>query len=236
MVSYPRKHCVVRNYRRASFGTFYGRRTIDRLITDDKMSWGRFAEMFETSPHGIVHTQVGGPGGDLSDMASPNDPLFWIHHSMVDYVWMERQIITGKQTAFGGMHRGRKATSKDILKPFKITVEDTFNYESLCYTYQPYSGWAQAAPAALSAGANVVDPADDHDLPDPLPDSWIEMHGWSREKVQEIEAALRELEEKPLVKGESNAKNVYNAASASTSVNPWLWALTVAASVAALIF
>lgn len=207
IVSFPRKHCLIRNYRpndHKRFGTFYGRRTVDRLITDTRMSWPEFANLFETSPHGIVHFKIGGPGGDLADMASPNDPIFFLHHSMVDYVWMQRQQFTGNAKAFGGRHRGRKATSRDELRPFRVTVEETFDFERLCYTYQPFSGWLTAAPAALSAGANVPDDQTDHKLPDPLGDSWIEMHGWDKEWLAGIERQLQALESTPL--GESVTK------------------------------
>lgn len=200
IVSYPKRHCVVRNYHHKSFGTLYGRRTIDRLITDTRMSWAEFAELFESSPHGIVHYKVGGPGGDLADMASPNDPLFFLHHSMVDYIWVQRQEFTGRAMAFGGKHRGRKANSGDELRPFRVTVEETFDYGRLCYTYQPFSGWHHAAPAALRAGANVDgdEVEGQHKLPDPLPDEWIKMHGWPREWVEEREKKLREMESTPL--------------------------------------
>lgn len=204
IVSFPRKHCLVRNYTpndHRRFGTFYGRRTIDRLITDSRMSWSEFANLFETSPHGIVHYKIGGPGGDLSDMASPNDPMFFIHHSMVDYVWMQRQQFSGKMNAFGGSHRGRRATSGDELHPFRVTVEETFDFEKLCYTYQPFSGWLTAAPAALSAGANIPETDQslhNHKLPDALSDSWIEMHGWDRQWVDQLEKRLQALESTPL--------------------------------------
>jgi tyrosinase len=204
VVSFPRKHCLVRNYNprnERAFGTFYGRRTVDRLITDTKLTWSEFATLFETSPHGIVHFKVGGPGGDLSDMASPNDPLFFLHHSMVDYVWMQRQQYTGHNGAFGGRHRGRRATASDELRPFRVTVEETFDYQRLCYDYQPFSGWLRAAPAALRAGANVDSAGREyfeHRLPDTLGDNWIAMHGWDRKWVVEIEEKLHQLESTPL--------------------------------------
>ena len=217
IVSYPRRHCVVRTYTPKSVGTFYGRRTIDRLISDKRMSWSEFAEMFETSPHGIVHFKIGGEGGDLADMASPNDPLFFLHHSMVDYVWTMRQEFTGKSGEVGGRHRGRRAGVKDVLKPFKITVEDTFNYKQrMCYTYQPFSGWmTRAAPAAqrqefgwfgqvmanvgkVLAGLTGQQQPAKHTLPDPLDKQWIDMHGWSPEWIKGIEARLQALESMPL--------------------------------------
>ncbi|KAG9193814.1 tyrosinase [Alternaria panax] len=37
------------------------------------------------NPHGLGHTGV---GGDIRDIySSPNDPLFWLHHIQLDYMW-----------------------------------------------------------------------------------------------------------------------------------------------------
>ncbi|PPJ59323.1 hypothetical protein CBER1_11878 [Cercospora berteroae] len=37
------------------------------------------------NPHGLGHSGV---GGDMLDVyASPNDPIFWLHHAQLDYMW-----------------------------------------------------------------------------------------------------------------------------------------------------
>jgi tyrosinase len=43
-----------------------------------------FTEYLETRPHNAGH---GWAGGDMGTMASPNDPLFWMHHAQVDRIW-----------------------------------------------------------------------------------------------------------------------------------------------------
>lgn len=46
--------------------------------------------------HAAVHVWVGGTNGvvgDMSMMTSPRDPIFYIHHSHVDYLWSMAQVI-----------------------------------------------------------------------------------------------------------------------------------------------
>lgn len=45
-----------------------------------------FTYDLETPPHDMVHVDV---GGDMALPQSPLDPLFWVHHCMVDCIWLE---------------------------------------------------------------------------------------------------------------------------------------------------
>jgi tyrosinase len=38
----------------------------------------------EATPHNNVHNII---GGDMATFMSPLDPIFWTHHSMLDYCW-----------------------------------------------------------------------------------------------------------------------------------------------------
>ncbi|KAH8887984.1 putative tyrosinase [Thozetella sp. PMI_491] len=52
-----------------------------------------------TGLHGVGHFTFGGdPGGDI--YTSPNDPLFWLHHSMIDRVWWMWQNQDVKTRSF----------------------------------------------------------------------------------------------------------------------------------------
>jgi hypothetical protein len=40
------------------------------------------------TPHGVVHTGVGGPGGLMSAFETAGqDPIFWLHHANIDRIW-----------------------------------------------------------------------------------------------------------------------------------------------------
>ena len=43
----------------------------------------------EVTPHGAVHSLVGGPGGFMSAFdTAPLDPIFWLHHANIDRLWV----------------------------------------------------------------------------------------------------------------------------------------------------
>jgi hypothetical protein len=47
-----------------------------------------FSPDLEGSPHGAIHTLVGGQGGLMSSVpTAANDPIFWLHHCNIDRLW-----------------------------------------------------------------------------------------------------------------------------------------------------
>jgi tyrosinase len=47
-----------------------------------------FSPDLEGSPHGLVHTTVGGRGGLMSSVpTAAGDPIFWLHHTNIDRLW-----------------------------------------------------------------------------------------------------------------------------------------------------
>ncbi|ERS98456.1 tyrosinase [Sporothrix schenckii 1099-18] len=137
--------------------THYGRtEDIAALITNSK-TIGTFQDtMQSTSPtggmgvHGVGHfTIAGDPGADFYQ--SPNDPGFWVHHSMIDRtwsIWQTQQLANRTNVIAGGtslLGFGRLQSLDDIIdlgvsnvdgKTYKIreltsTVDGPF-----CYTYE----------------------------------------------------------------------------------------------------
>jgi len=49
-----------------------------------------FTTALETGPHNAVHGWVGGTMASI--MTAPADPLFWMHHAMVDRIWSQWQV------------------------------------------------------------------------------------------------------------------------------------------------
>jgi len=54
-----------------------------------------FTNMLESQPHNTAHVIVGFPpkglAGHMGEGLSPLDPIFWMHHCMVDYMWASWQ-------------------------------------------------------------------------------------------------------------------------------------------------
>ncbi|KAH6854785.1 hypothetical protein B0I37DRAFT_39569 [Chaetomium sp. MPI-CAGE-AT-0009] len=98
--------------------------------------------------HGAGHfTIAGDPGGDF--YTSPNDPAFWVHHSMIDRTWTiwqsqnlanRTQVIAGGTSMFGG---GRLQSLEDPVF-LGVATEKVYPIKELvsvvdgpfCYVYE----------------------------------------------------------------------------------------------------
>lgn len=58
----------------------------DDMLRDQQnpAEWGGFRFGLESPLHNLVHRWV---GGNMLDMSSPNDPVFWLHHCNLDRLW-----------------------------------------------------------------------------------------------------------------------------------------------------
>jgi hypothetical protein len=106
-----------------------------------------FTMELESVPHGAVHVGV---GGDMAVMTSPNDPVFFLHHAMVDKIWNDWQLVkSDRMTTVSGFtktvktfndpraDRLSKITPDSTLSIFDtVTVGDTFDTRKLCYEYE----------------------------------------------------------------------------------------------------
>jgi len=126
-------------------------KTIDPLTSTDVLNklmsgskdYDSFRRNLEGRPHASVHVQI---GGDMAYMISPTDPVFFLHHAMVDKVWNDWQKLKpenkndyqGTQVIFGSKGREKTETaSRDhILHPYtEWKVSNTFETEVLCFKY-----------------------------------------------------------------------------------------------------
>src|SRR5262249_46857345 len=49
----------------------------------------------EATPHNNVHNSI---GGDMATFMSPLDPIFWTHHSMLDYCWVDWDLVRNNRS------------------------------------------------------------------------------------------------------------------------------------------
>ncbi|KAK9764455.1 hypothetical protein K7432_008026 [Basidiobolus ranarum] len=116
----------------------------------------QFHDIMEYGPHNNVHRAI---GGDMAELYSPNDPLFWIHHGFIDKIWHRWQKLhPDVQYGYGGIVRSgnttedtspnASATMCDNLVPFNIPVSAVMDISSagLCYTYTDSPGDFIRAP------------------------------------------------------------------------------------------
>ncbi|KAH8761022.1 hypothetical protein F5883DRAFT_618954 [Diaporthe sp. PMI_573] len=107
---------------------------------------GRFGDGF-LGMHASGHMAVGGEASDL--FSSINDPSFWFHHSMVDYVyWIWQALHLDQAATIAGtitilnQPPSRNTSTADIIElgvnAPSVTIEDLLNTlgeSPLCYIY-----------------------------------------------------------------------------------------------------
>ena len=64
---------------------------------NDRTEWRGFRIQLEIPLHNLVHRWV---GGNMVDMTSPNDPVFWLHHCNIDRLWAEWQAMHPDEDAY----------------------------------------------------------------------------------------------------------------------------------------
>jgi tyrosinase len=91
----------------------------------------------EGGPHNTTHVAV---GGDMGDMISPRDPIFWLHHSNVDRLWARWNALGRRNTTsplwtgfqFNNIFQipqGQGSTA------WNVGVRDVLDHRAFGYTY-----------------------------------------------------------------------------------------------------
>lgn len=101
--------------------------------------WENLTELM----HNGVHAWI---GGNMAAASSPNDPVFFLHHCYLDFLWERWQLQNPTEPAIsfpenvpGGMLRSTLIFHSDIERaPWtqSFTVEQTLNTERLDYRYE----------------------------------------------------------------------------------------------------
>lgn len=178
------------------------------------------------TPHGQVHNNI---GGDMAQMYSPNDPIFFLHHAFLDKLWWQWQQLSSSrfQSYSGNNADGSYARTSDLLQPWGVTVSSVMNVTGLCYGY--------SASTTASTGTTVrykhkrggqgqgSNDNNDEDMklkkPKPLSKAWIHMNHLDEEDVRNFESATGEFIDalneagyvSPFAKGKGPVKNVDKA-------------------------
>jgi tyrosinase len=108
-----------------------------------------FRPALEGQPHNNAHVVAGatksGKTGHIGDGLSPLDPIFWLHHCMVDRVWAEWQKSPGHTTPDPKTTYPGQFFDGDG-KPVTATSAEAMDTANLGYTYDIF----EAGPAGLT--------------------------------------------------------------------------------------
>ncbi|KAK7946231.1 uncharacterized protein PG986_010552 [Apiospora aurea] len=125
-------HCLSRNFNDglAAFpGDMRSSAFSARAVADvqARHDYDRYRQDLEGGPHDAVHKAV---GGELAVASSPNDPLFYLHHTQIHRLWwLWQQSKYRPQEAYGGRKtqdgpEGRTTASLDDVMPYLGLVDD----------------------------------------------------------------------------------------------------------------
>jgi len=200
---YPEPHCLKRKYAYGdNLGSYQSIEGMNKLVTSAS-KYEDFGQTIENNGHGHVHVSI---GGDMEEMHSPNDPLFWLHHGYIDYTWAIWQAKKG--TDFGGRAKdGSKCTKDTVMQGLNYKAGDVLDYRQLCYEYQNLDPGKLVPPSlpppSVTPGTKpVVVPIPNDDkthscsdrsslsdlrYPQPTTKKFCEMNGLDYAKVQQCE-------------------------------------------------
>jgi tyrosinase len=89
---------------------------------------------FESGPHDTTHVVIGGLMGGFS---SPQDPVFWTHHNVIDAIWVDWNIRKGNPNTNDRAWIDRRFTEfcdKDG-NPVDVSVLETILYPYFTYRF-----------------------------------------------------------------------------------------------------
>ena len=92
----------------------------------------------EATPHNNVHTTFP-QSGDMYKFISPRDPIFWSHHSMLDYCWVDWQFGRGNQNTSDPAWASMTFTEfvDENRQPVSIEAGITPLFAIFDYQYEP---------------------------------------------------------------------------------------------------
>jgi tyrosinase len=133
----PTRACLSRDFAGGNTpGVFYNRAITNR-IRDYYTTYDEYRAALESGPHAAPHNLM---GGQMSTMSSPEDPLFFAHHSFIDYQYVDWQLVDyeTRKWDYGGVNQdGSPATLDDPLVGLNAYVGDAIDFTNLCYDYLP---------------------------------------------------------------------------------------------------
>ncbi|KAF4345525.1 Tyrosinase [Fusarium beomiforme] len=146
-------HCLSRRWNNGTeqvgdmLSPAYTKETVSKIQNIE--GYDEYRQKLESRPHGAIHSAI---GGDMVPNTSPNDPIFFLHHTQIDRLWAlwQGQDPDKRYTDFSGIKTQNQfdgttppsASLSDTLLMMgladDLTVKDLMTTQSplLCYTYE----------------------------------------------------------------------------------------------------
>lgn len=151
--------CIVRIGRRGATTNYEGIKLAIQNDYKDTKSFDQMRDWLERLLHNTVHVEIGGWKqyngewriGHMLSMASPYDPMFFLHHGFVDFIWSQWQDThvdeserlhqdhhKMKHLAFGNRNKEVIFSVSDVAMNMDINDDDTDTgdvVEKACVVY-----------------------------------------------------------------------------------------------------
>ncbi|PVU99282.1 hypothetical protein BB559_000846 [Furculomyces boomerangus] len=131
---FPKTGCLTRRFNG-------GDRILSWISVESVASTLASAETFNDFRLGIeygIHASVhNGIGGDMSTANSPNDFIFFLHHSYIDRLWDVWQRMKPENMFSYNDALGKKIDTNQTMELYAQPIKDVLEvgYGSMCYTY-----------------------------------------------------------------------------------------------------
>jgi tyrosinase len=146
-------HTLSRNFNNGSsqVGNMFGEHYTPAAVATTRASetYAAFRYSLEGGPHGAIHASV---GGDMAPATSPNDPVFFLHHTQIDRLWAQWQDDNApvRTNEYAGPRTAKAKTTDpepepaglaDVMKMLgmdeDLAVQEVMDIQGglLCYSY-----------------------------------------------------------------------------------------------------
>lgn len=132
-------HCLTRNFNQELAQAFLNDEKVSALLSQPTLA--EFRHTMDTTVHPVGHDSLGGDVGDI--FTSPQDPVFFFHHSQLDRLW--------------AIWQQQDPTNRIYAVADTITLANSTLLSSLSYRWHPQSPLTNLSAGPPSRNALITD-------------------------------------------------------------------------------
>jgi hypothetical protein len=163
-IAFPANEILKRKVSIVSGYTDDTRQTIIKLAP----TFSNFSKTLEIGIHGLYHSNM---IFTMNTVYSPNDPLFFLHHSFIDKMWYEWQMKPNSNNFDSEYYTNKNFSINSTLPYFNTSVTSSLN--TTCINY---------INTNISYNNDI--------LPEMISLAFLKMNGFSPDEIQQIQTSF----------------------------------------------